>query len=94
MRWNLYYRLAPQGQGYGLAGEVVTAALGAAADVDGNLPVIAYMLEHNVASWRIVERAGLQLRWRGPDRGNPDPEAIRLIDADRPAPPDVLADLT
>jgi RimJ/RimL family protein N-acetyltransferase len=94
MRWNLYYRLASQAQGHGLAGETVTAALDAAADADPSLPVVAYMLEHNVASWRIAERAGLQLLWRGPDRGNPDPAAIRLIYADRPAPPEALADLT
>ena len=33
-RWNLYYRLAPADHGLGLAGEAVSAALAAAADVD------------------------------------------------------------
>ena len=93
-RWNLYYRLAPHAQGYGLAGETVTAALDAAAGADASLPVVAYMLEHNVASWRIAERAGLHRCWRGPDRGNPDPAAVRLVYADRPVTPDALADLT
>ncbi len=89
-RWNLYYRLAPRAQGHGLAGEAVTAALAAAADVNARLPVVAYLLEHNLASRRTAERAGLHLVWRGPDRGNPDPAAVRLIYADRATPPELL----
>jgi hypothetical protein len=46
--------------------------------------VTAFLLEHNVASRATAERAGLRLIWRGPDAGNPDPGAVRLIYADRP----------
>jgi len=28
--------------------------------------------------------------WRGPDAGNPDPDAVRLVYADRPVDPDLL----
>ncbi|MBY4236732.1 hypothetical protein HQO43_07155 [Rhodococcus fascians] len=45
---------------------------------------MAYLLEHNLSSARVAERAGLKLVSRGPDIGNPDPEAIRLVYADRP----------
>jgi len=92
--WNLGYRLARSAWGRGVAGEVVTAALGAAADVAPELPVVAYLLEHNAGSRRTAERAGLRLVWRGPDVGNPDPGAIRLVYADRPLPPRVLAAFT
>jgi RimJ/RimL family protein N-acetyltransferase len=56
--------------------------------------VVAYLLEHNHASRRTAERSGLQLRWRGPDAGNPDPDAVRLVHADREVPADLLAELT
>lgn len=81
--WNLGYRLARSAWGRGLAGEAVAAALSAAAAVDPALPVVAYLLEHNVGSRRTAERAGLELVWRGPDAGNPDPAAVRLVFADR-----------
>ncbi|MBY4274064.1 hypothetical protein HQO27_12900 [Rhodococcus fascians] len=45
---------------------------------------MAYLLEHNLSSARVAERAGLKLVSRGPDIGNPDSEAIRLGYADRP----------
>jgi RimJ/RimL family protein N-acetyltransferase len=92
--WNLYYRLNPAGWGQGFATEMIGAALSAAADVRPDLPVVAYLLEHNVASKRSAERAGLQLAWRGPDAGNPDPAAIRLVYADRPLPDDLVEILT
>jgi RimJ/RimL family protein N-acetyltransferase len=92
-RWNLYYRLAPAAQGLGLAGEASSAALAAANDVDSSLPVTAYLLEHNTASRRTAERAGLHLIWRGPDQG-PDPEAVRLVYADRAVAPALLAEMT
>ena len=38
----------------------------------------------NPASRITAERLGLALVWRGPDTGNPDPAAVRLIYADRP----------
>lgn len=89
--WNLYYRLTPSAWGRGLAAELVTAALDAAHTVDPDRPVIAYLLEHNQESRGRAERAGLELVWRGPDAGNPDPDAVRLVYADRPLDDDVLA---
>jgi hypothetical protein len=56
--------------------------------------VIAYLLEHNVQSRGRAEKAGLSLVWRGPDAGNPDPDAVRLVYADRPLPGDLLARIT
>ena len=41
-----------------------------------------------------AERAGLTLVWRGPDAGNPDPAAVRLVYADRPVSDDLLARIT
>jgi RimJ/RimL family protein N-acetyltransferase len=89
--WNLYYRLHVAGWGLGLAAELVTAALHAAHTVAPERPVIAYLLEHNERSRHRIERSGLSLVWRGPDAGNPDPDAVRLVYADRPVEDDVLA---
>jgi hypothetical protein len=52
------------------------------------------LLEPNVQSRRRAERAGLGLVWRGPDAGNPDPSAVRLVYADRPLPDALLARVT
>jgi len=92
--WNLYYRLTPPAWGLGLAAELVTAAIDAAHAVAPDRPVIAYLLEHNVESRGRAERAGLSLVWRGPDAGNPDPGAVRLVYADRPLPADLLEHVT
>ena len=92
--WNLYYRLTPPAWGRGLAVELVDAALAAAHAVAPERPVVAYLLEHNVQSRGRAERAGLTLLWRGPDAGNPDPSAVRLVYADRPLGDDVLAHIT
>ncbi|RBY89128.1 N-acetyltransferase [Blastococcus sp. TBT05-19] len=81
--WNLYYRFTPPAWGHGLAAELVGAALDAAHAVRPELPVIAYLLEHNVESRGRAERSGLSLVWRGPDAGNPDPDAVRLVYTDR-----------
>ncbi|MPQ99012.1 GNAT family N-acetyltransferase [Modestobacter sp. I12A-02628] len=88
--WNLYYRFTPAAWGHGLVAELVHTALDAARSVDPELPVIAYLLEHNVASRRRAERSGLTCVWRGPDAGNPDPDAVRLVYADRPLSEDLL----
>ena len=82
--WNLYYRFAPECQGRGYATEVARAAVVAANSVDPARPVVAYMLEHNAASWRVAERIGLTRVWDGPDEGNPDPQAVSVVYADRP----------
>ncbi len=88
--WNLYYRLRPEAQGNGYAAELAAAGRSAAATTHPELPVAAYLLEHNQASRRTAERAGLQLVWRGPDAGNPDPDAVRLVFADQELAPAVL----
>ena len=55
------------------------------------VPVVAYLLEHNHASRRVVDKLGLTLQHRGPDAGNPDPAAVRLVYADRELAADQLA---
>lgn len=84
LAWNLYYRLAPAAWGFGYAQELIAAARAAAADAAPDLPVVAFLLEHNRGSRRAAERAGLEVVWRGRDEGNPDPDAVRLVFADRP----------
>lgn len=37
---------------------------------------------------------GLELVWRGPDAGNPHPDAVRLVYADRPLDDELLDRLT
>ena len=88
--WNLYYRLSPAVQGRGYAREVGAAALEAAHAVGPARPVMAFLLEHNRASRRTAEAIGLRLVWRGPDLGNPDPEAVRLVFLDRAPYDDLL----
>ena len=92
--WNLGFRLAPRHWGRGCARELAAAAVAAARLVRPDLPVTARLLETNVPSRRTVEGAGLQLRWRGPDAGNPGPGAVRLVHADRELPSSVLELLT
>lgn len=79
--WNLYYRFRPESHGHGLATELAKAALAAAHRVAPDRPVVASLLEHNAASKKTAERAGLRLQWRGLDVSNPG--AVRLVLADR-----------
>ncbi|GAA1405898.1 GNAT family N-acetyltransferase [Catellatospora coxensis] len=92
--WNLGFRLRPRCWGRGYAQEISAAAIGAAREHRPELPVTAYLLEGNEQSTRAVERTGLRQVWRGPDAGNPDPAAIRLVYADQPVSPTVLTALT
>ncbi|WP_198153723.1 GNAT family N-acetyltransferase [Catenuloplanes japonicus] len=92
--WNLGFRLLPAFWGRGYAQEISAAAIGAAAALRPDLAMTAYLLEGNDRSQHTVERAGLHRIWRGPDAGNPDPSAIRLLFADRPLPIDVIRALT
>ena len=89
--WNLYYRLSPTVQGKGYAVELGTRAIEAAHEVAPERPVLAYLLEHNIASRRTTERLGLRLVWCGPDLGNPDPAAVRLVFVDRTPDADLEA---
>lgn len=92
--WNLGYRLSPPFWGRGCAQEIVAAALAAALERRPDLPVTAYLLEGNQRSRRASGRAGLRLVWRGPDAGNPDPDAVRLLFADRPLSASLIGTLT
>jgi len=85
--WNLGYRFAPAAQGRGIATRVARLALAAAWEKDARIPRVASILEHNEASVAVAVRAGLALQFRGPDVGNPDPSAVRLLYADRPLDP-------
>lgn len=83
--WNLYYRVAYDWWGCGIAAQVAMKALEAANFVRPELPVVAFLLEHNEASRKIAEKVlKLSLIWQGPDAKNPDSHAIRLVFSDRP----------
>jgi RimJ/RimL family protein N-acetyltransferase len=92
--WNLGFRLMPGYWGRGLAQEICAAAIGNARRLRPELAVTAYLLEGNDRSHRSTEAAGLSLVWRGPDAGNPDPDAVRLLFADRALAEPELATLT
>lgn len=81
--WNLGYRLAFSAQGHGFATELSCEAIKQAILVRPELPVVAYLLEHNLASAKVAQKVGLALVHSGPDAGNPDPAAIRLVYANR-----------
>ena len=85
--WNLGYRLSADHHGHGYATEVSLAALVAAVQVAPDVPVTAYLVEHNRASAVVAEKAGLHLVHRAPDVGNPDPAVMRLVYADRALTP-------
>ena len=89
--WNLGYRFSADVHGRGYATELSQEAIRQAKAHRTELPVVAYLLEHNVASARVAEKLGLTLVHRGPDAGNPDPHAIRLVYTDRPLTPEELA---
>lgn len=57
--WNLSYRIATAAWGRGHATELAVAGLDAANHVDPDRPVIAWILDENVASRRVAERIGL-----------------------------------
>lgn len=89
--WNLGYRLSPDVQGRGFATELSCEAMAQAKEHRPELPVVAYLLEHNAASARVAQKLGLTLVHRGPDAGNPDKDAIRLVYADRQLSSEELA---
>ena len=82
--WNLGYRFAADQHGHGYATELASEAVRQAGLLRSDIPVVAYVLEHNDASVRIAGKLGMALVYRGPDAGNPDASAVRLIYADRP----------
>jgi RimJ/RimL family protein N-acetyltransferase len=92
--WNLGFRLLPSSWGRGYAQEISAAAIKAARHRRPDLPITAYLLEGNDRSLRTIERLGLSFVWRGPDAGNPDAGAIRLLYSDQPLSAGVLEELT
>jgi RimJ/RimL family protein N-acetyltransferase len=92
--WTLGFRLSSIFWGQGYAQEIIRAAVSAAREVRADLPLTAYLLEGNTRSQRTTERAGLRLVWRGPDVGNPDPQAVRLLYADQDLSPALVKALT
>ncbi|BCL17305.1 GNAT family N-acetyltransferase [Micromonospora sagamiensis] len=92
--WNLGFRLLPRFWGRGHAQEISAAAITAAHRLRPDLPLTAYVLEGNDRSRRAVERVGLELVWRGPDAGNPDASAVRLLYSDRPLSSELAHTLT
>ena len=79
--WNLSYRIAGSHQGNGYATELALAGIDAANDFDADSAVIAWVLDHNVPSRRVAERAGLTNY--GP-RTDENDGIERLAFADRP----------
>lgn len=79
--WNLSYRIATDAWGRGYATELAEAACAAALHVDPDVPVIAWVAEHNTPSRRVAERIGLTDY--GPFLDEND-GATRLAYADRP----------
>lgn len=86
--WNLGYRLSADHHGHGYATELARAAVAEAQRTAPEIPVIAYLVEHNRASAAVARKAGLALVHRAPDAGNPDPAVMRLVFADRPLTPE------
>ena len=89
--WNLGYRFAADTHGRGYATELAREALRHAERAAPGIPVIAYLVEHNEASARVAQKLGMQLVHRGPDAGNPDTAAIRLVYSTQPLSDDELA---
>jgi len=89
--WNLGYRFAVTSQSRGFATELSRRAIERAAAAAPDVPVVAYLLEHNEASAAVARKVGLALEHRAPDAGNPDPTAVRLVFADRPLSAEQLA---
>jgi RimJ/RimL family protein N-acetyltransferase len=81
--WNLGYRFAVDHHGHGYATELAREAIRQAGFLRPDIPVVAYLLEHNAASAHVARKLGMTLAYRGPDADNPDSSAVRLIYADR-----------
>ncbi|MDX6315179.1 MAG: hypothetical protein QOF44_4643 [Streptomyces sp.] len=79
--WNLYYRFAPASWRQGYATEMSHAAVEAASAVDPEVPVFAWILDHNEASRRVAERLGFKNYGEFADTND---GVTRLAYADRP----------
>ncbi|MEH3033873.1 MAG: GNAT family N-acetyltransferase [Aeromicrobium erythreum] len=81
--WNVGFRLAPEVWGRGIASDAVRRALAQAHDAEPTWPVVARSMQHNVASGRVSEAAGLKVVWTGPRPHARVPGATLVIHADR-----------
>jgi RimJ/RimL family protein N-acetyltransferase len=82
--WNLGYRFAPEAWGHGFATEAGIAALALARAARPGTPVTARVLANNPSSIRVLERIGLEVRWRGRSAHAGDTTHLeRLVFADR-----------
>jgi len=92
MAWSLGYRLAPAVWGQHLATELSLAAVDTAHEVSPTSPVTARVLERNPASWRVLEKAGLNLVWSGASSSNYHLTSglARRVYTDRPIADDLL----
>jgi RimJ/RimL family protein N-acetyltransferase len=79
--WNVFYRLATDFHGQGLATEIARAGLAHAAELDPDVPCIAWIRSDNAASRRVAERLGLV---DGGLRVDPADGVQRVAYADRP----------
>jgi RimJ/RimL family protein N-acetyltransferase len=89
--WNLGYRFAADQHGHGYATELAFEAIRQAGVLRPDIPVVAYLLEHNAASAHVARKLGMTLIDRRQDVGNPDSAAVRLIYADRSLSEEQLA---
>ena len=60
--WNLYYRLAPEAWGQGIAAEAAREAVAAAGSCQPDWPVLARTRPANYAAIRVAQAAGLERR--------------------------------
>jgi RimJ/RimL family protein N-acetyltransferase len=79
--WNLNYRIAATEQRQGLATELAAAAREAAASVDPDVALVAWIAENNFPSLRVAERIGLVNRGVHLDENDGQ---MRLAYSDRP----------
>ena len=77
--------------GRGYATEMATRAIEAARDVEPDAPGAGLPARAQPGLAATAERLGMTLAWRGPDRPNPDPDAIRLVYVDREPTDELVA---
>jgi RimJ/RimL family protein N-acetyltransferase len=91
--WNLFWKVAPAAQQDSYAYELVAEAIVVAREQDASRPVVATILDHDVAAIAVAEWANLTVVDQGPDVGNADARVRRLLYADRPVADGLLAPL-
>lgn len=74
--WNLYYRVAPDLWGLGIATELAREAIAAGARVHPDWPVLVETRPWNAAAIAVAERVGLVRQPAGPD----DEYAVLLLE--------------